>query len=85
MPLSQQPSGQLQPIASTKSVAQQSRANATQQRPPQVESVNSAARPIVADIIEPRGNTVGVLTYDNRGKLGGLEGAGMHSGTVKAR
>lgn len=72
----------IDPIFTTTHFSRQSEAMSVRQPAPNVKSVNEAARPIVAGIIEPRGDTVGVLTYDRRAKEGGLEGAGMYTGTA---
>lgn len=65
-------------------ISQQTRrvvAAVNQQPEAAVVSVQEAARPIVSDIVRPVGRTVGVLTYAESASQGGLEGAGMNSGT----
>jgi|GEM_PF-3701465 len=72
----------IEPMFTPVQFVQQSVSTAINQRSPSVESVTQAARPIVSGIVEARGETVGVLTYNRRAELGGLEGAGLYTGIV---
>ncbi|MBL8671762.1 MAG: hypothetical protein JNK11_13985 [Alphaproteobacteria bacterium] len=69
------------PIASPATYAGQARAAAISQPAPSVQSVKDAAAPIIGAIVEARGQTVGVLTHKTRAEEGGLEGAGMYTGS----
>jgi len=70
-------------VTSIRATAGQYTARATAQRAPALTTVQAASAPIMQGIVQQRGDTVGTLEPQSGGRasLGGLEGAGLFTGT----
>ena len=72
----------LDPFFSVTAYVDRTVASVNRQPTASVESVQEASRSFMADVVRPRGDTVGVLASETRASRGGLEGAGMFTGTT---
>lgn len=70
-------------VTSVRATAQQTAARSTAQRAPALTTVQAASAPIMQGIVQQSGDTVGTLVplSGGRGSLGGLQGAGLFTGT----